>query len=484
MSNGNAALTYAVRLSVVGKYLAQLALMLAGLALVPAMVALLFGEHAMALRYGLLIGALLVCSVPGFRVVAPEYLQNNEALVIVALAFVLAPLAMTFPLMGSGLGFVDAWFEGVSGITTTGLSVVADPGAAPMPLLFARSWMQWYGGLGIVVLSVALLMGHHMAARRLTRISGTEDIRTTARAHARRVLLIYAGVTVVGAGGLWLLTGEGMASAIYALSGVSTGGFSPHTGSLAGLDGPAPRAWVSLLALIGAMPLVLVYGLFLRKSLDLLRDMEVRFLVVAIGVLALLVWMVSVRETAGLSPVDAALLAMNTHTTAGFSPVDLSEVGAGIMLLLLPAMLVGGAVGSTAGGIKILRLLIFYRVTELAFRRTAMPQHAFSQPELAGRQLDPGDLQGVMVLLFLVPVLVFVSWCVFVFMGYAPLVALFEVVSAVGTVGLSAGVTGAELPTQLKVVLAVDMLAGRLEMVALLILFYPRTWIGNRRSVA
>jgi trk system potassium uptake protein TrkH len=85
---------------------------------------------------------------------------DNEALTIVALAFVLSPLLMTLPFMGSGLTFCNALFEAISAITTTGLSMTTDPVHMPPSFLFARSWMQWYGGLGIVVLSVAMVIGH------------------------------------------------------------------------------------------------------------------------------------------------------------------------------------------------------------------------------------------------------------------------------------------------------------------------------------
>jgi trk system potassium uptake protein TrkH len=143
-------------------------------------------------------------------------------------------------------------------------------------------------------------------------------------------------------------------------------------------------------------------------------------------------------------------------------------------------MTIGGGVGSTAGGIKLLRLLIVIRMVQLFIQRTAMPSHAFTQPRLAGKPLEADDLQRATLIILLFTALVFVSWLVFVASGQPPINALFEVVSATGTVGLSTGITGPNLSSLLKVVLCVDMLAGRLEIVAFLILFYPRTWFGKR----
>ena len=154
-----------MRLTVVAKYLGQLALMLAILTLAPLTASIVFGEYALTWRYALVIVILSLAAMPSWRIAAPTDLQTNEALTIVVLAFLLAPLLMTYPIMGAGLPFIDAWFEAVSAITTTGLSTVSTFEGLPRTFLFTRAWIQWYGGLGIVVLSIALLMGHRIAIK-------------------------------------------------------------------------------------------------------------------------------------------------------------------------------------------------------------------------------------------------------------------------------------------------------------------------------
>ena len=135
---------------------------------------------------------------------------------------------------------------------------------------------------------------------------------------------------------------------------------------------------------------------------------------------------------------------------------------------------------SHVGGIKILRLLILLRLLQLTIRRIALPSHAVVQAQLGGRRLDDDDLLKALLLITLFGVVILLSWFPFVAAGYDPLNALFEVVSATATVGLSTGITHSGLSPFLKAILCMDMLAGRLEIVALLIVLYPGTWFGKR----
>jgi trk system potassium uptake protein TrkH len=149
-------------------------------------------------------------------------------------------------------------------------------------------------------------------------------------------------------------------------------------------------------------------------------------------------------------------------------------------LLMIVSMLVGGSVGSSAGGFKLLRLLILLRFLQFMILRSALPSHAVAQPYLARQKLESDDIQRALLLILVFGGIVFLSWLPFVVLGYDPLDALFEVASACGTVGLSSGITRPELEVVLKGVLCFDMIAGRLEIIALLVVLYPRNWIGRR----
>jgi len=141
---------------------------------------------------------------------------------------------------------------------------------------------------------------------------------------------------------------------------------------------------------------------------------------------------------------------------------------------------VGGGAGSTAGGFKLLRFLIAVSVFRLILLRTCLPKHAVIEPRLAGRRLQDEEIHAALLLIVLFVTVVALSWLSFVVMGYSPLDSLFEVVSATGTAGLSVGLTSATLPALLKGILCVDMLMGRLEIIAWLVMLYPGTWFGRR----
>ncbi len=483
MATVAAGLKYAVRLRVVLKYVGLLSLVLALLTLVPGLVALLLGEVSAALRFALLSVGLLAFGGASLWLPAPASVQINEGMVVVAILYLLTPLIMTYPLMAAGLPFVDALFEAISGITTTGLSTLSSPAILPDSLLFLRAWLQWFGGLGIVVLSLAQLVEPGMVAKGLAVTEAeSEDLVGGMRAHARRVLKIYLLLTATGLLGAWLCGLGGFEGLLYVFAAVSTGGFAPTEAGLASLDVPA-QIWISLCCLAGAVPLAQYQLRRARRTRT--GALQLWSLLLACLLVTLLL-MLTLRLGSGLPWSEvlhhAPLLALAGQTTAGFNTLPLSLLDAGGKLVLIAAMLLGGGVASTAGGIKLWRLLIALTTLRLLLLRTALSRRAVLEPHLAGRRLQPEDIQVAQLLILLFVLLVFLSWVPFVLLGYDPVDALFDVVSAVATVGLSSGVTGPQLPLLLKVVLCVDMLMGRLEIIAWLVLFYPGSWWGRRRS--
>jgi trk system potassium uptake protein TrkH len=147
------------------------------------------------------------------------------------------------------------------------------------------------------------------------------------------------------------------------------------------------------------------------------------------------------------------------------------------------SMTIGGCTGSTAGGIKLIRLLILIRLVQLALRRTAIAERAVLEPQIGGARVEPAMVAGTLQLLALWALVLLLSWLCFLALGQPPLASLFEVVSATANAGLSAGLTGPELDPLLKLVLVVDMLFGRVEVLALLVVLYPPTWLARKRNI-
>jgi trk system potassium uptake protein TrkH len=479
-------LSYAVRIPVLAKYLGLLAFMLAILTLVPLGAAVLFQDYHIALRYLGVITVLLILWSMSRSITEPRQIQTNEALTIVALAFVFSPLLMTFPFMGSGLTFFNALFEAISAVTTTGLSVTTEIADKPPIFLFARTWMQWYGGLGIVVLSVAILMGSHITSRSLSEPLGGETLATTTRTHARQTLIIYGSLTVTGIVVVWLISGDGMMAMDHVLAAISTGGFSSFDNSLADIDSWYIRFAIIGIGLCGALPLTLYAVIFSKNWRSGIRDTELHALVLAVFLVTLLLFL-SLHFQSGMKLQDAVghafFLAVSAQSTTGFSTLDLDLMDNSAKLSMIISMLIGGGVGSTAGGIKLLRLLILLRLIQVVLQRTTMPSQAVHYPKLGGKVLEDIEIQRVLILIMLFIGVIIISWSVFLMYGYAPMNALFEVVSATATVGLSTGITTADMPLLLKFVLCMDMLLGRLEIIALLVVLYLPNWIGERKDL-
>jgi trk system potassium uptake protein TrkH len=478
------ALRYSVRALPVLKYFGQLCIVLALLTLVPLIVSLVLGSYQVALRYSIVVVGVFMTGFFLRRLPTPKRIQTNEAMVVTASIFLFAAVVMTWPTMGSGLSFGDALFETISGITTTGLTVTASVADKPAIFLFSRAWMQWVGGLGIVILFVATMIRPGLAAKRIGDLEDYEDdLVGSTRTHARRMLITYSILTGFGIVVLGFLGAGWFNSVLYSFSAVSTGGFSPHDASLAGLNSLPLQAMVILLSVAGAIPLVLYFRSFKESGRVLIQDRQLQGLLIAGLVTSLLMaWFLFAQD--GFNGVQAlrhgVLNGFSAQSTTGFSTLNIPQIGTGAKVTLIFSMLVGGGAGATAGGIKILRLLILAQVVYVFLQRPSMPKQAIAEASLGRHRLETDEIQSALSIVFLFLTFIAISWLVFVGMGHNPLDSLFEVVSAIGTVGLSTGVAAPDLHPILKGVLCADMLLGRLEIIAWLVLFYPRTWIGRR----
>ncbi|MDR4514959.1 TrkH family potassium uptake protein [Nitrosomonas sp.] len=475
-----------VRLRVVGKYLGQLLLVMAVLSFVPLTASLIFTEYDLSLRFIIVEIILLTAGLPLVRISASTDIQTSEGLVITGLIFTLSPLILTIPIMGNGLEFIDALFETVSAFTTTGLSVATELQQQPLTFLFARAYMQWIGGLGIVVLTIALLPRPGAYLRKLIELDERSDFVSSAHTYARRILAIYIVLTGICTGLIWIAEGNFFNAVTHAFSAVSTGGFSNFDNSLAGFHSPFSAISVILGCIFGASPLLLYFHIRQQRFSVIYRDVQVRAILVLFLLISLpLTWVLmhDLQMTFHEAFFHAPLMVISAQTTAGFASIDITQIGAHGMLILMMAMFTGGALGSTAGGIKLYRMLIFWQAFSYLLKKATATPHAVILPRLAGKNLETDEINKALLVILLFIFTITCAWLVFLFSGYQPLAALFEVVSATATVGLSSGITDIDLPTHLKLTLCLCMLLGRLEFFALLVLVYPLTWV-NRRSKA
>jgi trk system potassium uptake protein TrkH len=478
-------LQFAIRPGPVAKYLGQLLTGVAIFSVVPLLVTVFSGEYRVGVHYLLVIFLFAGFGIPSSRLRCGNNLQKNEALAVTVLAFVISSLGLTVPITAYGISFVDALFEAVSAVTTTGLTALSSMQTRPASFLFARAWVQWVGGLGIVVLAVAMMMESGPAAKKLGFSEReVDDLAGGTRAHAKRVVMIYALLTLLALAAM-LLAGVGFFDAMtHVLTAVSTGGFSTHDISLSALPSALSRGVIMASCALGAVSFSIYYRGYQEGIMAAIKAVELRALIAACFVTAALVMLLeraASADGAAASLGDAMLISISAQATAGFSDVPVANLGDGSKLVLIASMFAGGDVGSTSGGIKIFRLLLLVRLVQLMMVRASTPRGTVVDVRVGETRVTPRELEVALAVVFAYAAVILISWLPFLAYGYHPLNALFEVVSAVSTAGLSTGVVRPELENPLKLVLCFDMWMGRVEIIAFLLVLYPATWIGRRR---
>lgn len=458
----------------------------------PAVVALIFGEIRIAAVYSAVALAVLLAGHFMSRRLPEEELEIKEALVLAALIFPLSAIVSAVPIyLSTDMSALDAFFESVSGVTTTGLSV-APPDLGPV-FLFSRSWLQWIGGIGIVVLVLSILIRPGTTAFRIYATNvGDEKIKPSVVAAAKLLGKVYIIITLISIT-LLMLSGMSPFDAVcHALCSVSTGGFSTRPESIGAFSGWLVPATIALCCVMGSINFGL-YPQALKDPLILLKNVQVRYFIAiaAVGTAIFSFTLVEAdypddkllvtsqdRTPAEIASISA-FTALSALTTSGFSATDVGELPESSKLLLSALMWIGGGVGSTAGGIKIFRMIILFKLVHLTFMRLFLPSETVTPLKVGEEIVEEEELNRITAFVLLYIMILVLSTFAFTLQGVETSDALFEVSSALGTVGLSSGVTGAEIPDLLKIILCVDMLLGRIEIVPLLVLFMPRTWIGR-----
>ncbi|MBV0911195.1 potassium transporter TrkG [Anianabacter salinae] len=474
----NAETALRARPRVVALALSQQALVLLAVVVPPALAALVMQERALALAFAPQIAVLVLIAVAYRSAAFPQDLRRIEAFVSFALMFILASLSVMPPLMMLGMPPLDALFESVSGITSTGLSLAANTESWPVAAHLLRGWMQWCGGFAIAFAGLAIFSGGSGASLSMGSSTITErDDKTSVRAQARQLLISYAGLTMLSVLLCLLLLPTWWEAVSVALSAVSTGGFTPRTDSL-GSYSPLAQATVIGICVAAAVSLMF-YIQIMRDGLSAaLRKSHVAATLglMLCGVLCFCAVDFAVNRPSLQEAFRGVLNFLSGFTTAGFSTNEVSS-HVSLLPLILLAMLIGGDIGSTAGGIKVSRLSVLVQMVRLSVVRVRVPPSALTYLRDAGSKVEADRVIAVTSLLMLYMGALIVFWIIFLASGIDPLPGLFEVVSALSTVGLSQGVAAPDLAENLKLVLLLAMLLGRLEFVALIVLCLPSTWL-------
>lgn len=477
-------LAYSVRPRVIAKYFGQLCLMLAIINVVPLVTSMLFREPLIAARYVIVIAIYLVLGFIFARIKIPRNMQTNEGMVLIVVTMIVTCLITSYPIMGLGLSFTNALFEVISSITATGLSTITTVVDAPRSLLFERVWMEWYGTLGFVTVAVFLVMSPGLSHKLLNDSQiETKDLAGGTRAHASLIIKVSCVMLAISVLGCWIMGQDPFHALLYGMSASCTGGFAPSDAGIAELN-LSLQLWICTMCICAAIPLT-IYSRYLNKRANFMIDlMQARTLIIICVCIATAIGCILyVKTNSNVNYLlhNVPILAIQAQTATGFSTaIAPDSLDAGSKLLIIFSMLIGGSVGSTAGGVKILRLLFFINILNKSLKRICMSRHVVVVPKIGNIRLYDENVISTLLLVMLFVVIIFISWLIFLIAGYDPLNSLFEIVSAISTTGLSVGIINESLPTYLKFVLCIDMLFGRIEILAWLLMLYPSTWFGLR----
>lgn len=421
-----------------------------------------------------------------------QFVSNRDVYLSVTLAWTLAALVGGIPFLVEGTfgSVLDSIFETMSGFTTTGATLLSDIESETPSILFWRSMTQWLGGIGIVVLFVAVAPVLGSGAARLlgAEVSGLTQTRLTPRIAdtAKALLVIYLAISLAETLAL-LLAGMPLYDAVvHTFTTVATGGFSTKTASVGFYDSLAIETIIVFFMIASGVSFSLYYLLYSRRRLDVILDRELlAYLGIIIGS-ALFVWGVLVftgdyRGAVGPALRDSVFSVASVITTTGFVTADFDEWETAARITLVLLMFVGGCAGSTAGGIKVIRVLVIVRTILQDIFRMVHPRAV--TPLKLGGQVVPEGVRIAVLGLFAAWVGVFglATFLVSLQPNLTPISSATAVAATLNVIGPGLGQVGASESYAVvdsfgRVVLTVCMLLGRLEIFTALALLSPAFW--------
>lgn len=461
----------------------------AGGMLLPALADLASGHRdwqvfvASALVTGFIAGALILTNrgdLPPLSVKQAFLLTSLSWLALTGFA------ALPFAFSELDLSYTDAFFEAMSGLTTTGATILTGLDSAPPGILLWRALLQWFGGIGIIVMAISVLPMLNVGGMQLFRLESSdtsEKILPRTAQIAGSITRLYFAITLACVIA-YSLAGMSLFDAVaHAMTTIATGGFSTRDGSLGAFD-PHVAMVAVVFMLLSSLPFVAYLQLVNRKFDKFMQDAQIRTFVLLALVATLSMW--AYQLSLGIAEPGSALLAAAFNTTSilsgtGYATTDYGAWGPFAVGLFFVLTFIGGCAGSTACGLKIFRLQVIFKAGWRYIRQLTLPNGVFVI-RYNGRVLDD-DVANSVVAFVLIFILSFSAVAVSLsLMGLAPVTALSAAAAAIANVGPGLGPeigptgTYAGLPDRAKWVLSFGMLLGRLEFLTVLVMFSPSFW--------
>jgi len=418
-----------------------------------------------------------------------DYINQKEGMTTVALAWTAIGLfgALPFYFSPEFTNFTDAFFESVSGFTTTGSSVMTNIEGATKSLLFWRSFIQWLGGMGIIVLSLAILPFLGVGGIQLYKAevpSPVPDKLTPRLSDSAKILwVLYAVFTLVE---IIFLLGGGMPlfeASCHAFTTMPTGGFSPKNASIAHYNSAYFDYVIVIFMVLAGINFSLHYQMLRGRTLAFWEDTECRFFLgLTLGLTLIITWNIYGSVYASLKEAFrfASFQVASIITTTGFATADYEKFPGLSQVLLFICMFIGASAGSTGGGMKCARIIVCFKYCYRQLFKIIHPR-SISHIKINGTVIPDEVLRSIMGFLALYIGLFIVASILLAAMGIDMMTAFGAVAACIGNIGPGFGSVGptenfAHIPVLGKWLLAWCMLAGRLEIYTVIILFVPEFW--------
>jgi len=458
----------------------------------PVVIDLLYQEDAArAFFYSYLflisIGFLLYLPVRNQR----NDLRLRDGFVVVVLFWLVLGIAGALPFYlyeGMEISVVDALFESISGLTTTGATVLVGLDAMPHSILFYRQELQWLGGMGIIVLAVAVLPMLGIGGMQLYKAEApgpVKDSKLTPRIAetAKALWYVYLGLTVACALAYWFAGMNLFDAVAHSFSTVSIGGFSTHDASIGYFDNQAIETVAIVFMFLGAINFALHFSVTRTKSLaPYYKDSEFRLyasiLIIITSLSGYVLYTQSVYPDFAYAMREALFQTVSIATTSGFVTADYSAWPVFIPVLLLFASFVGGCAGSTGGGIKVIRLLLLIKQGQREILRLIHP-NAQVTVKIGKQPVDNSIIDAVWGFFAAYVALFALMMLILMFNGLDQITAFSAVAATINNLGPGLGEVSANysgLSNFNKLLLCFSMLLGRLEIFTLLVLLMPAFW--------
>lgn len=455
--------------------------------LLPLIVAISYGEAEWHIYlYALLItlGVGLVLE-SGLKI--ERDIERADGFTIVAFVWLFLALFGTLPYLFLGLGFLDAFFESMSGFTTTGATILNTPAtewffALRHSALLWRSLTQWLGGMGVIALFVAILPRLGVGGSQLFDCEFPsplpERLRPRFSTTARLLWTIYAGFTGAQIALLYFVARLPLFDSVcISFSTLSTGGFTPTVGSIGAYGNPWAEYIIMVFMVLAGMSFIIHYHV-LRRNWKAFRDDELKLYLIVIAAAIFLL----ILSQNFISYRQEMFQAISIMTTTGFVTADFSIWHSSARMILVALMFIGACGGSTGGGIKVVRVLTLIKHTRIMMRKAMFPNAVFPL-KYNRKPLQEGIVRDIISFLFLYVLVALTASVVLSFLGLDMETAISAVAATLGNVGPGLGDVGpasnyAGLPGAGKVILIFLMWLGRLELFTVFMLFMPRFWKG------